>query len=198
MYYLLGPGYISLRKPFLNVPEPEIQTNISSVMVTFGGDDSKNITPRVLAFLERDYPELTRNVVLGSAFKNREAIEAFRYDKVHLFHAPGGAGMRMIMETSDIAISSGGQTLYELARMGVPTVAVTVADNQRDNVMGWEKTGFIESAGLWTDDDLMDNIKKKFRELLDFDCRVRAVEAGRKTVQGNGAKRIIEFIENEY
>ncbi|MCP5053731.1 MAG: UDP-2,4-diacetamido-2,4,6-trideoxy-beta-L-altropyranose hydrolase [bacterium] len=197
VHYLLGPRYISLRKSFVNVPEPYVKETVSSVMITFGGDDSRNLTPPVLHFLQREYPRLKKTVVIGGAFKNQETIAGFKDARTHFFHSPGGAGMRMIMEGSGIAISSGGQTLFELACVGLPTIAVTVAENQRNNVNGWEKTGFIKNAGFWNDEDLMSNIDVLFKQLLNHEHRARAVEAGRGTVSGNGAEEIIRFIEEE-
>ena len=58
----------------------------------------------------------------------------------------------------DLAVSAAGQTLYELAQMGVPTIAIQVADNQKDNIEGWLKAGFIHFAGEWDDAKLVENL----------------------------------------
>jgi len=52
--------------------------------------------------------------------------------------------MKRVMAASDMAISAAGQTLYELARIGVPTIATAVVKNQLNNVQGWEKWGLSE------------------------------------------------------
>lgn len=197
MFYLLGPEYISLRKAFWNVERKKIRPEVNRVMVTFGGDDSKNLTPKVLGFLTHFYPMLEKNVVIGSAFKNINEIEAVIDSNTHLIHSPGEEGMKDVMLESDAAISSGGQTLYELAYIGVPTVAVAVADNQQNNVKSWEETGFIENAGYWTDPNLIEVLSAKFRRFMDFEQRVRYAEAGRKVVPRNGAERIIRFIHSK-
>jgi len=194
--YLLGPQYISLRQAFLEVGEKKINHTVRDVMVTFGGDDSKNLTPRVLRYLSRSYPAMRKYVIIGRAFKNIAEIEAETDDNTNLIHSPDDTGMKEVMLKSDIAISSGGQTLYELARIGVPTVAVIVADNQRNNVSGWEKTNFIENAGLWTDRDIMVKIENKFKGILDIQRRTQSSEIGRGLVPGNGAEQIVRFIEN--
>jgi len=49
--YLLGSKYIPLRKEFWDVPEKEIKETIKNVMITFGGDDSRNMTPKELSVL---------------------------------------------------------------------------------------------------------------------------------------------------
>jgi UDP-2,4-diacetamido-2,4,6-trideoxy-beta-L-altropyranose hydrolase len=196
-FYLLGPEYISLRKAFWNVKRKKINPVINCVMLTFGGDDSKNMTPKVLEFLTHHYPMLEKNVVIGGAYKNIDEIEGVMDGHTHLIHSPGEEGMRDVMQQADAAFSSGGQTLYELACTGVPTVAAAVSDNQRNNVKAWEKTGFIENAGYWTDSQLISVLSAKFRRFMDFEHRVRSSEAGQNQVSQNGAERIIRFIQSK-
>jgi UDP-2,4-diacetamido-2,4,6-trideoxy-beta-L-altropyranose hydrolase len=192
--YLLGPEYIALREAFREVREKKINKRVTQVMITFGGDDSKNLTPMILRFLTRHYPGLKKHVVLGSAFTNGHEIAAAADNNTDLLSSPDDAGMKEIMLKSDIAVASGGQTLYELARVGVPTVAIAVADNQRGNVNGWEKAGFIENAGFWTDSDLEEKLADRFKRLMDLERRLQAVETGRLQVPGNGADKIVDFV----
>jgi spore coat polysaccharide biosynthesis predicted glycosyltransferase SpsG len=165
-------------------------------MVTFGGDDSKNVTPKVLLFLTREYPSLKKNIIIGKAFKNFRVIEETADSNTRFFHSPDDIGMKEIMMECDVAISSGGQTLFELARTGVPPVVVVVADNQQNNVNGWEKRGFIENAGFWRDKNLMDNVAITFHRFMDYRRRVQSTETGQRLVPGNGADRILDFIQS--
>ncbi|HIE58998.1 MAG TPA: UDP-2,4-diacetamido-2,4,6-trideoxy-beta-L-altropyranose hydrolase, partial [Hydrogenothermaceae bacterium] len=128
--YLLGTQYTPLRKEFWEVPEKEIKKNVESIMITFGGDDIRNMTPKVLKLLVNNYPNLKKNVVIGKGFKNIEEINSVADKNTNLIYYPDATKMKDIMLKSDIAISAGGQTLYELARVGVPTIAIAVADNQ--------------------------------------------------------------------
>lgn len=196
--YLLGPEYVSLRKAFWDVPETEIRETVTDVMVTFGGDDSKNITPKVMRFLAAGYPELRKHIIVGSAFTNQAEIEDALDANTHLVHSPGAGGMKAVMSASDIAVTSGGQTMYESARLGVPTVAVAVADNQRNNVDGWAGLGFAKNAGFWTDHHLLVTIADRFQRLLPVTERRRSSETGRRVVPGNGAGKIIDTIETKF
>lgn len=189
--YLLGPKYISLREPFWKVPEREFHEEVQRVMLSFGGDDSKDITPKALTMLVWDYPDLKKSVVVGNAFNNIESIEVAADENTEFIYAPDAGGMKRVMSESDIAICSGGQTVYELARVGVPAVVVSVADNQVNNVKAWERTGFIENAGKWTDEKLFHNISNKFKILMDPERRREAAASGRRTVPGKGAHRLI-------
>jgi len=192
--YLLGPEYISLRKPFWEIGEKKIRKKVERVLVSFGGDDSKRMTPQVLRFLTRQYPKMTKNVIIGRAFEKTKDIENMADNYTTLIEAPDAEEMKRVMLTSDLAITSGGQTLLELARVGLPAVVVAVADNQRKNIEAWEKNRFIEFAGYWDEKDLVENISMKFRLFLDHAKRHQSRDAGRRIVTGNGARKIVQFL----
>ncbi|MGE5340278.1 MAG: UDP-2,4-diacetamido-2,4,6-trideoxy-beta-L-altropyranose hydrolase [Candidatus Omnitrophota bacterium] len=202
IFHLLGLSYLSLRKAFQDAKAKDwddIQKNVNRVMITFGGDDSKNLTPRVLQLLMDRYPECHYDVVIGNACENKDAIHQIAEKHpsgIDLHHALTDDGMKALMQRVDIAISSGGQTLAELARMGVPTIAVIVAENQRSNVLSWEKTGFIENAGNWDDPRFMENLSAALERMRDYSRRCQSLEVARQIISGNGADRIIDFIED--
>lgn len=192
--YLIGPQYMPLRREFWEVPEKEIRERVQNIIITFGGDDARNLTPRILRFLNEEYPELMKTVVIGGGFQNIEQIENLKGRKVNLIYYPDAEEMKEIMLQSDIAISGGGQTLYELARVGTPTVAVAVADNQLNNVKGWQKTGFIEYAGSWKDKDILIKIRKLIEKLKDANIRKNKYSIGKKLIDGKGQSAIVNYL----
>ena len=192
--YLLGPDYIPLRKDFWNVPDRKIREKIERIMITFGGDDAGNMTPSVLRLLSGRYPHVIKTVIIGRGYRNAEEIKAAADERTELIYFPGAEGMKSVMIESDIAICAGGQTLYELARVGVPAVVVVVADNQLNNARGWQQAGFIKYAGLWEDGMLPDNICAALDQLEDADRRKKMSQTGRALVDGKGAKRIVDSL----
>lgn len=196
--YLLGTKYIPLRKEFWNVPEKEIRKEIKSVMITFGGDDIRNMTPKVLKLLVENYPELEKNVIIGKGFRNVEEIKKVCDKNTNLIYYPDAEKMKQVMLDSDIAISAGGQTLYELARVGVPTITIAVADNQLKSVKEWEKVDFVEYAGWWEEYFTLKKIKTYFKKFLKRNIRLEKSIIGKKFVDGKGAKRIVDKIMYYY
>ena len=200
--YLLGTKYTPLRKDFWDVPEKKIKENVKSIMVTFGGDDAKNMTPKILAFLNDEYPSLIRNVIIGRAFQNINEIKKCADKNTNLIYYPDAEKMKEIMLESDIAISAGGQTLYELARVGIPTIGICVADNQVGIIKEWEKVDFLEYAGLYNKDNIIMRINNLLIILEDIKLRESKSEIGRKFVDGKGSLRVSnkllkeEFYEN--
>jgi UDP-2,4-diacetamido-2,4,6-trideoxy-beta-L-altropyranose hydrolase len=194
--YLMGSRYILLRKEFWEVPDREIKEEAETVMVTFGGEDSGNLTPSVLKLLKKEFPALDRKVVIGKGYGNREEIEQQgKNERTELLYHLDAGRMRDVMLESDIAISACGQPLHELARVGVPTVAVAVAENQLHNARGWQEAGFIEYAGWRKEDGVMDKLKAAIIKLSAADEARRSAEAGKKHIDGQGSKRIAEFIK---
>ncbi len=199
-FYLLGTKYIPLRKEFWCISEKVINETMKTVMITFGGDDMRGLTHRVLDILNEEFPQLIKKVIVGRGFneQNIKNIENMKDDRTEIVYFPSAKVMKDIMMKSDIAISAGGQTLYELARIGTPVVAIAIADNQLCNVLGWAKVGFIEYAGWWEDRHIFDKIAESVRKLLPMSERERRYLIGRRFVDGKGSFRVVNYLLSNY
>ncbi len=196
--YLLGNIYTPIRRGFWDVSEKIIRRGVETVLIAFGGDDSRNMTPKVLKLLVDNYPEFTKSVIIGKGFQKINEIEKLKDNRTNLMYYPDAERVKNIMLESDIAISAGGQTLYELARIGVPTIAIAVADNQLNNVNGWQKAGFIEYAGWWEDENVLSNIAYKIELLKNPVLREGKAKIGSSMIDGQGAVRIIKYCIERY
>lgn len=195
--YILGVKHIPLRPEFTSVPDKNIRSMVSEIVVTFGGDDTKDMTPRVVKLLRKEFPSISLKVLIGQAFRSVDRFESMKDEKTELIFSPTAPEIKKIMLASDIAISAGGQTLYELARVGVPTVAVLVANNQQGNISGLVKEGFIEYAGFWRSPDLEHKIVRNVRMLMPQRVREKKKKIGRAIVDGRGAARIVDKIVSQ-
>ncbi|MCX5796587.1 MAG: glycosyltransferase [Elusimicrobia bacterium] len=189
--YLLGVRYFPLRHEFWEVPPLRPREQVRNIMVTFGGSDSAGLTPMTLGCLAEHAPDARKRVVIGKWFKNISEIERAGDPNTEFYHTPDADGMRELMLVSDLAISSGGQTLYELARVGLPTIAIAEADNQLNNVRGWEKTGFIFYAGRCVDAGLAKSVLTGFQLLQSQTSRSERNRIGRGSMDGEGARRLV-------
>ncbi|MCS7284832.1 MAG: UDP-2,4-diacetamido-2,4,6-trideoxy-beta-L-altropyranose hydrolase [Hydrogenobacter thermophilus] len=192
--YLLGSEYTPLRRAFWEVQQKEIREKVEKVLITFGGDDSKGMTRKVVNALEREFPYLEKLVVVGSSYKNREELYALASEKVKIYENLPAEGMKNLMLKADIAISAGGQTTYELAAVGVPSVLVAVADNQLLNCKSWHKEGFALYAGWWEDENIEEMVLAAVEKLLKHQLRLFSSTVGRRLVDGQGARRVAHKI----
>lgn len=193
--YLLGIQYAILRKEFREVPAKKINKDMGSVMVTFGGADTKNMTLKILDFLNKKYSYLRKLVIIGKSFQNVKDIEMKIDKNTELIYFPTAKKMKEIMLISDIAISSGGQTLYELARVGVSTIGICVAENQTIGLEKLQTMDLMEYAGMYDDHEIEEKLKMSIKSLTAQGIREARSKRGRKLVDGRGAERIAKIIK---
>lgn len=192
--YMLGIKYIPLRQEFRSAPQKEVRKKVKRLMLTFGGYDYKQMTAKILRLLCDYYPEIVKDVIVGKRFRNRVEINKNMDSNTNLIHNPDTSAMKAIMLDTDIAVSTGGQTLYELARLGVPTVGICMADNQEMNLQFWQKKGFVSYAGWYNDSKILSKIRKSVDKILPYDERIKRSRVARKLVDGKGTERIISAL----
>jgi spore coat polysaccharide biosynthesis predicted glycosyltransferase SpsG len=176
--YLLGIDYMPLRKEFWDVVVPERNGKIKNVFITFGAQDFRNMTSKVLAFLLKQFPFFDYYVVGG-----RLSTDATNKGNVHYFNSVNAEKMLELMLKTDLAVSAAGQTIYELTRVGLPTIAIGVADNQKYNLKGWKETGFVNEEIWFEDNNLLEKVESNITK--KGNSRIKAF------VDGQGARRII-------
>lgn len=194
--YLLGPQYISLRKEFWHASRHITSSHLKKIMITFGGNDQRNLTMRILKLVERKFPDSEKVVIIGNGFKNIKLIKNIKDEKTTLVFFPDAEVMKVLMQDVDVTISAGGQTLYELARMGIPTIGICVAQNQFDSLKQCQRMGFLLFVGLWDEKGVLDNVERGLNLLKSKQTRERMSKAGRHFVDGRGAIRVVKQIIN--
>ena len=195
--FLLGPTYALLRPEFWDTPPQRVIGGaVHHVLLTVGGADAHNLMPRLLLLLDGVPGDFILTAIVGPFFQNRMEIEsAVRRCRrpVRLWDAP--CSLCDLMREADLAISAGGQTLYELARVGCPTVAVSTASNQDGQLRMFVEAGFVRAVGRADDRGTLNAIGDVVSSLLwDQDTRAALSSAGQELVDGQGALRVAQAI----
>lgn len=146
---LLGCRYAPLRMQFRNIEQKIIRVQIKNILITTGGTDAQNIAGELLnrMLVDTDFEHVSIHVVTGTFCSHQDALRALEKQSKNIFIESNVTNMAALMIESDVAISAGGSTLYELSACGVPTVTYSVADNQLDNVNGFAERDLIKYAG---------------------------------------------------
>jgi UDP-2,4-diacetamido-2,4,6-trideoxy-beta-L-altropyranose hydrolase len=194
--YLLGPSYVLLGTEFTRGFDRSNRESVERVLVTVGGSDNHNLTPRLIEAAAAELPSAGIDVIVGPFFDNTSAIdEAARAagGRVKLCTAP--ARMGELMVAADVAICGGGQTTYELAAVGTPAVGVRCAANQARNLDGFAAAGTLLYAGDASDTVLDSAVRRHLRSLAhNSENRTAMSVAGRRIVDGRGADRVAAAI----
>lgn len=173
--YLTGKDYVILRKEFLKIPKKIINKDVKTILITFGGMDHSQMAREVSEYLTKNFHFKCRMV--DPAVKKISAKE-----------------MLQLMLEADICVSGGGQTTYELARIGVPTTAMCLYENQKHNMETWQELGFLEHVDLHGPGYFLQNIDTSIRRLLPHAERIKRSQIGRRIVDGRGAGRIVDTL----
>jgi UDP-2,4-diacetamido-2,4,6-trideoxy-beta-L-altropyranose hydrolase len=191
---LLGSKYIPLRKAFWKRSENLTAMQIEKILITFGGSDTRGLSVQISNWVALNYPNTTVSVLATNAFETTQ-LKALKDNKnIELILNPNDEAIKKAMKNADIAVSAGGQTLYELACLGIPAVAIKVIENQSNNIKGWEDFGFIKNVGNWNDKQLLTNLKNCIDEMESSEVRKQQAMIGKKHVDGQGARRIVKHI----
>ena len=193
--FLLGPKYALLREEFTNVKEREIKEKVQNVLITLGGGDAFNLTPKILKVLDKIRKGFNIAVIIGPFFKNsveiKKVIKRMK-KKVNLVYRP--SSISKLMLSSDSAISGGGITLYELAATGTPALSFCLAENQLKSIKGMAKEEVAIDLG-WGDRFDEEKFCQKVSALCnDFNLRNKMCQKGQKLVDGKGAQRATNLI----
>ena len=197
---LLGPRFALLRAEFqvLHTWSREISEVAENILVTFGMSDPDNATANILELLYETAKTGARiNVVVGAPNKNYLALKA-RVDvigaPVSLYRSP--ALLSELMMESDIAIAAAGSTCWELAFMGLPSVAVIMSPDQKQVAETLSRSGAARVCD-WSNGRAGGQILQMLGALAsDRETRERMSAAGRALVDGHGASRVASHISS--
>ena len=189
---LLGPEYALLQLIYAELHEriPPREGPIRRIFIFFGGADSDNLTGRTLAaFLKLNRPDIEVDVVITTGSPHAEAIRqqvaGHRNIQLHgdlLTLAP-------LMAKADLAVGAGGATSWERLCLGLPTLVVTLAENQRPIADGLSQRGLISWLGHQDEVDepaLLQAISRLIQQDLDEEWSMRCLAV----VDGQGVNRV--------
>lgn len=194
----LGCRYNLLREEFRDLPLAVTPEATGKVLLTGGGGDPGP----VLAFLARtilDSPKLDRLQLMLVAPQRSLADGEFsaleRTCPERLRVCREVADMLSLMRQSDLAISAGGTTLYELCAAGVPRMAYILADNQREIVGEMARQGLVLDLGPAVSISPKILVDRTAALIGDHKARDQMRRRGRELVDGLGADRVAVELE---
>lgn len=178
------------------------RTADGGILITTGGSDSFNLAGQLLmeamkydALKEKEY-----HVVSGSLNPHIGELQALaqKHENIHI-HC-NVTNMAELMAESEVALSAGGSTLYELCAVGVPVIAFSFAENQERLVQTFVKRGIAQYGGNYRTDGnkMIQNTIAGLETLLeDKNLRSEYRKKARTLVDGKGAERIAEALLSE-
>jgi spore coat polysaccharide biosynthesis predicted glycosyltransferase SpsG/CMP-N-acetylneuraminic acid synthetase len=172
--FLWGYEYLALRDEFENAIPHKFENNVEAILITFGGTDQNNLT---LITLKSIIHILKKNnikvyIVCGGGYLYKKELERYLkksdYKKIELSYAV--EVISQIMENTQIAFSSNGRTVYELAHMNIPSIVISHHKREATHSFTTLEKGFI-NLGVYDKNNIKDLIMNSFKKLLDNNYR---------------------------
>ncbi len=181
---LLGPAYAPVRAEFRRVAEPG-----SGIAVMFGGSDPFALSEPVLAAIRSVLPEVPVRLIVGPANPRRDILLALTDTCIDVIVDP--ADVAGVLAGSDLVVTAAGGSVNEIAALGLPALAVVVADNQAAWLSACPFPVVDARGGLPS--DFADRVHAL---CADPDLRRRIAAEAHVIVDGQGAARIVAAIKS--
>jgi len=188
-----GPDFSSLHPAFREARAAALARRggieVNRILVSFGQIDAGNATAEALDAIEAAGFRGGIDVVLSSRAPHLHTIQARIKDRAAL-HIDTKV-MAALMSAADLAIGAGGTTTWERCCLGLPALAVEIADNQHDLLSRAAASGVLLNLGL-AKPGIASEMARALRGLLDNPTKLSQMSiAAAALVDGRGSERIL-------
>ena len=195
-----GYEYLVLSKSsYLPLP---VRKDVGKIVATFGGHDARNWCQFFLENSAAIPDSCSVDIILGSYEKTSlqqyiQYIESKQIDhrfKLYVFPE----NYHEIIANADLAITSGGLSIFEFAAYGVPSIGLPQYEHQLRTIENLRDAGisFLGSNGMaMSSERFTDSLNKMIH---DFNCRNAMAMSARKTINGGGIDKIIKLLIEKF
>jgi UDP-2,4-diacetamido-2,4,6-trideoxy-beta-L-altropyranose hydrolase len=192
---LLGPHYAPVRPGFAALREAALARRggpVGRVLVSLGLTDVGAITARLVDRVRPKIGGAALDVVLGAEAPSLAGLKRIaRHDPRLSLHVDS-ADMAQLAGQADLAVGAAGSSAWERCVMGLPSLMVVVADNQRAAAQALAEREAALVVDL-RDPAFEDQFDRLFARLMrDGPLRARIGQASAEVCDGLGAPRVAE------
>jgi UDP-2,4-diacetamido-2,4,6-trideoxy-beta-L-altropyranose hydrolase len=189
---LLGPKYVLLRPEFTSARSEAAKKifpeKARSILFTLGGGDfSAHLEHMAPAFAAPALADCTLRVIAGSMPEDNIRF-ALRYCQASLEILQCVDDMPGLLLKTDLCITAGGSTCWELCCLGVPFLVQPVADNQQEIARCLIRNDIAESFSH----DMISSM------LNDIGKRKELAEKAKSLTDGRGTLYVLETLSDKY
>ena len=196
-----GPQYSLLRPEFSRWRADSLarrtDPRLKHLLISMGGVDKDNATGCILEALQTLYSlqELRITVVMGPHAPWLQQVRAQAAQMAQTVEVLTGiSDMARLMAESDLAIGAAGSTSWERCCLGLPSIMLVLADNQRGIASSLEQVGaalLLEQHDIgWQLPSLISSLCKSPISLVSMSQKAADI------VDGQGVAAIIELLES--
>lgn len=192
---LLGPQYAPLRPEFAELRDAAVARRggpVERVLIALGMTDVGGVTARVVDRLRQRVGNVVLDVVLGGGAPSLASLRRVAAHDPRLRLHVDAQDMAQLILQADIAVGAGGSSSWERCTLGLPTLTIVLAENQRAAAFALaarDATLVIDAADV-DFDKAFD--RAAVRLMTDAGTRARLTAASLDVCDGLGAPRVAE------
>ena len=163
------------------------------LLVSLGGDDPTGCTGAVMAALLADGRDFVADVVCGGPPERLAEARKLAADHPERFVVHRGpVNLAELAVNAAVAICGGGVTSVELISLGIPAVVVILSEDQAGGAKSLAAAGAVVSL---EGNELARAAPEALNLLAAEPFRRPMAQAGRRLVDGGGARRVVAAME---
>lgn len=200
---LLGSQYALLRPQFLRARAAALARRdsvqrIERILVSLGATDVRKLMPTILAGIASSGMRIAVDLMVGVEGGDWGVLlHEFRSRVGSLNVIVGTEDVADVMTRADLAIGAAGTSSWERCALGLPTLILTVAENQHCVAESLVKAGAAEHLGLWSHVS-PETISTAINRLVDDIQALRTMSAKAASIcDGRGTDRVCLVLGQE-
>ncbi|WP_311650224.1 cytidylyltransferase domain-containing protein [Selenomonas artemidis] len=159
-----GYRYVCLRDEFQLERPKEFSEQVFRVLIMFGGTDPANLNRKLYDVIEQfseKYENIAFQFITGIGYDaDRQGVVTQKEKNIYVY--PNVPRVTEYMKSADLAITSQGRTIFELAAMGVPAIVLSQNEREATHSFAQMEHGFL-NLGMGEEVD-----KKAIENTLDW------------------------------
>ena len=199
-----GSEYVILKDDFKITRNKSQLTRLNRepkcLNICMGGMDKDNSTYNILETVLKSgyFKKWSIDVVLRSSSPHAKMISNYSDKSPHNINLHFDCeNMATLFEGADLAIGAGGVTLWERCCVGLPTLLLTIADNQVPAAMAMSRSGAIIYCGDIREKDWKKKLDLKLKMLTQDTDRLHLIsKIAFGICDGNGLEKVCNIIES--
>jgi UDP-2,4-diacetamido-2,4,6-trideoxy-beta-L-altropyranose hydrolase len=196
---LLGPRYALLRPEFAAARKTlrHRDGQVRRIFIFFGGSDLTNETSKALEAIRLlNRSDIAVDVVVGASNPKGDQIREICQRMPNTDFHIQVENMAELMAAADLAIGAGGTTTWERCCLGLPSIVLVLADNQREVAEAMSAAGAMKNVG-WHADVTSTGLAEALRmALASPDCLNAMSERSLAIMGGPDAALSVECISD--
>lgn len=189
---LVGPEYVFLRREFQRSHDRQFADKGSRVLITLGGSDPENLTPRIARVLASCH-DLQLTVVAGAGYSGVDELRELSASNLSVVF--DSQNMSELMKNADLAIIAAGGTLWESLSAGCVVLSYARNPVQMRVIQSLAREGAVVDMGDTANFDPA-ALASAVRSVVDSRSkRERMASLGCALVDGLGAARVVEALQ---